>query len=184
MSFSLTADAIANMFHGQQQGRPMLQVLHIKEVKKQDAMRYVVTLSDGNHFTPAMIVPGYNHLFRTRAIRQNCILEVKHYSVYDHLAGSDKHEILAILSLASVLYTKEEKRLGVQVKYDREEEDDESLYQPTDSDTDNSSMDPSMEEASEASSVNPWNSSEHTKQEMDVQAVTKEATQNDKATKK
>jgi hypothetical protein len=43
MSFSLTADAIANMFHGQQQGRPMLQVLHIKEVKKQDAMRYMLS---------------------------------------------------------------------------------------------------------------------------------------------
>jgi hypothetical protein len=104
MSFSLTADSVANMLHGQQPQLPMLQVLHTKEVKGQTCIRYVVVLSDGKHWTEAMMGMGYSHLFESSAIQNNCFIEVSHYVVHhDFLVGCATHDILIINTLASVL---------------------------------------------------------------------------------
>ena len=90
--------------------------------------------------------------FRTAcpAIRTNCFVKLDRYVVLPDLPqGGAKHDILLVISVASVLYTKEQERIGMSVKYCRQD-DDASLYVPTDSNPDNST-DLSMEEASKAS---------------------------------
>ena len=135
------------MLHGQQPRLPMLQVLNTKEVKGQTCIRYVVVMSDGKHWTEAMMGMGYSHLFESSAIQKNCFVEVSHYVVHhDVLVGCAKHDILIINTLASVLYTEKEERVGQAVKYSGED-DNKSLYQPTDSNTDDSSVALSIKEA-------------------------------------
>ncbi len=122
MAFLLTEHAVANIFHGHKLECPLLQVLDIKTVicDKGRTVRYVLTLSDGVHHSAAMMGMGNDHLFCTTcpAICTNCFVELDRYVVLPDLPqGGAKHDILLVISVASVLYTKEHERIGTSVKY-------------------------------------------------------------------
>ena len=122
MAFSPTEHAVANIFHGHKLECPLLQMLVIKTVVCDDGrtIRYTLILSDGVQHSAAIMRIGNDHLYRTTcpAIRTKCIVELDCYVVLTDLPqGGAKHDILLVISVASVLYMKEHERIGMLVKY-------------------------------------------------------------------
>lgn len=77
----LTGGCISEIHaNGKSKESPVVQVINIKKITKNDNIRYRLIISDGTHFMGSLIEKNHHELVSTGVIKDYCLLKLKNYT--------------------------------------------------------------------------------------------------------